>query len=143
MFENRPKRSDTTFELMDKARKQGKPFKDWNEAQAWKHRRFPSKGNVRVNNDSLFKKGMKFIKTPLGKTIPWIGAIGTGYALNEMMDWGEINDMRTAQKDPNRVDYLDRINRWWEFKNRQPGPPTTLHHDDSTIESFGDIWRGY
>ena len=87
--------------------------------------------------------GGKLVKGPWGKMIPFVGGAATGYALNEMMDWGEINDMRTAQKDPDRVNYLDRISSWWDFKNRQPGPPTTLHHDDSTVESFGDIWRSY
>ena len=82
--------------------------------------------------------GSQILKSPYTKGA---GVAGTALMLNEIIDWEELNKIRTAQKDPDKENFLDRFSRWWEFKNRQPGPPTTLHHDANTVESFGDIWR--
>ena len=39
--------------------------------------------------------GSKFLRSPLGK---WTGGIGLGYTLNELLDWEELNNIRTAPK---------------------------------------------
>jgi len=40
--------------------------------------------------------GSKFMKTPLGKVgLPFLGGAGTALMLNDILDWKELNDIRT------------------------------------------------
>ena len=50
--------------------------------------------------------GGKFIKSPLGKVgLGFAGGLGTGLMVNDIIDWREINDIRTA--DQRRAKFAD------------------------------------